>query len=208
MDMSEMSLRTVKYRYGKSNGTDREAEDELQRRGLNSKQLGDVLAEYGLKAWRTESKKAHKVARRKRRSVRNAKNRRHRLRRTERRRQEQIARIARLKEGVTIVGENFDPSASDGSCPSVGKEGRPMNGDDQFDYWADLLCTCQPHCEICEWHRRLRGQYDTRRELGEEMAEIIETSHAIELGVIDLPEGWETIPGRLRHYWAPADRGH
>lgn len=28
-----------------------------------------------------------------------------------------IARDARLKEGVVITGENFDPSACDGSCP-------------------------------------------------------------------------------------------
>ncbi len=116
-DITKTSTDWLKYRYGQSNGKDREAGDELQARGLNSKQLGDLLAEYGLKTWRSEAKKAHKIARRKRRSVRNAKNRRHRLRRKERRRQEQIARVARLKEGVMIVGENFDPSASDGSCP-------------------------------------------------------------------------------------------
>ena len=117
MDLSKMSLRSLKARYGKSNGKDREAGDELQARGLNSKQLGEVLAEYSQEVWRTEAKKAHKVARKKRQSVRNAKNTRHRLRRRERRKQEQFARVTRVKACVTIVGKNFDPSASDGSCP-------------------------------------------------------------------------------------------
>lgn len=117
MDISKLSLRALKDRFGRSNGQDREAGDELQRRGLNSRQLGEVLWEHGQQGWRKEAKKAHKVARRKRRSVSNAKNRRHRLRREERRRQEQMARVARVKAGVTIVGENFDSSAWDGSCP-------------------------------------------------------------------------------------------
>lgn len=82
-----------------------------------------------------------------------------------------------------------------------------MNCDDKFGFWIDLLCTCEEMQHTCEWHRRLRGQYDTRWELGEEMDEIMETSHAIEVGVMDLPEGWEPIPGRRRHYWAPANRG-
>jgi hypothetical protein len=100
MDISKTSLRSLKFRYGKSDGKDREAEGELQRRGLNSKQLGEVIWAYSQKQWRTEAKKAHKVARRKRRSVRSASNRRHYLRRKEHRRQEWIDFIARLKEGV------------------------------------------------------------------------------------------------------------
>jgi hypothetical protein len=117
MDITRMGLRRLKHRYGASNGHDQEAANELQRRGLNSKQLAEVIWEHGQEAWRQEAKKASKVARRKRRSVRVAKNRRHRLRRKEQRRQEQIARAARIKQGVVIVGENFDTSACDGSCP-------------------------------------------------------------------------------------------
>lgn len=60
-DISKMSLRSLKARYGKSNGRDREAEEELQRRGLNSKQLGEVLWEQGQQEWRKESKKASKI---------------------------------------------------------------------------------------------------------------------------------------------------
>lgn len=61
MDLSKMSLRSLKARYGKSNGKDREAGDELQRRGLNSRQLGEVLWEHGQQGWRKESKKASKI---------------------------------------------------------------------------------------------------------------------------------------------------
>ena len=67
--------------------------------------------------------------------------------------------------------------------------------DDKFDKWIDLLCTCAEYQHTCEWHRRLRGQYDTRRELGEEMDDIIETSIRIDHGMMDPPEGWEVIQG-------------
>lgn len=83
-----------------------------------------------------------------------------------------------------------------------------MYCDDKFTYWIDLLCTCETHHEVCEWHRRLRGRYDTRWGLGEEMEQIIEDSHAIYMGVIDPPHGWELIRGRNADYWAPANRGN
>ena len=206
-DISKTSLWGLKQRYATSNGKDQEAGNELQRRGLNSKQLREILWEHGQQGWQKQAKRASKIHTAQRTEKRIQKKRKQKKQRRERRRQKQIAKVARLKEGVKIVGENFDPSASNGSCPFSRKEEIPMNSDDQFDYWIDLLCTCETHSETCEWHRRRRGPYDTRKELGEEMAEIIETSHAIELGVIDLPKDWETIPGRLRHYWAPADRG-
>lgn len=77
--------------------------------------------------------------------------------------------------------------------------------DDKFDEWIDLLCTCETYWQ-CEWHRRLRGQYDTRSSLGEEMEQIIETSHAVEMGAMELPEGWERIQGKSCEYWAPPNR--
>jgi len=117
MSKKKPSLWSVKQRYGKSNGKDREAEEELQRRGLNSKQLAQIIWDYAQEGWRREAKKASKIRAARKRSVRNAKNRRHSLRRKESRRQEQIARVARLKKGVKIVGEGFDQFASEGSCP-------------------------------------------------------------------------------------------
>ena len=68
----------------------------------------------------------------------------------------------------------------------------------------ECLCCCESY--ECEWHRRLRWPGVNRRELAEEMWQIVETSHAIHIGVIDPPEGWELIRGRNCHYWAPADR--
>jgi hypothetical protein len=113
------SIRTSKLKrmYCESNGSDKAVEEELRNRGLNSRELTDLERSHSEQKWREQSKKAHKVARKRKRTVRIAKNIRHRQRREERRRQEQIARVARLKKGVVITGENFDPSASDGSCP-------------------------------------------------------------------------------------------
>ena len=108
---------TLKQIYGESNGTDKAVDEELRNRGFNTRELTEIQWSYNQRRWREQAKKAHKVARRRRQAVSNAKNRRHRKRRKERRRQEQLARVARLKEGVVITGENFDPSASDGSCP-------------------------------------------------------------------------------------------
>lgn len=82
-----------------------------------------------------------------------------------------------------------------------------MSCDDKFDQWIVPLCTCARCRHTCEWHRRLRGQYDTRSELGLEMEDIVKTSHAIHMGVMEPPEGWEQIHGRNAEYWAPADRG-
>lgn len=51
MDISKMSLWGLKQRYAKSNGKDQEAGNELQRRGLNSKQLREILWEHGQQGW-------------------------------------------------------------------------------------------------------------------------------------------------------------
>ena len=75
-----------------------------------------------------------------------------------------------------------------------------MYCDDKFDYWIDVLCTCESYWE-CEWHKRLRGQYETRDGLGEEMEEVVQVSHAVYMGVIDPPPGWTPIRGRNADYW-------
>lgn len=116
-DVTKTSTKALKYRYGKSNGKDREAEDELRRRGLNSTQLREVVWDYGGQMWGAEKKKANAIAKKRRRSIKNAKNRRHQLRRDERRRQKHLDRILRMKDGIRITRKEFDPSASDGSCP-------------------------------------------------------------------------------------------
>ena len=81
-----------------------------------------------------------------------------------------------------------------------------MYYDNKFDDLIDFLCTCAADQAPCEWHRRLRGPHDIRWELGEEMEDIFETSHAIDRGM-EPPPGWEQIHGKYRAYWAPRDRG-
>jgi hypothetical protein len=117
MDISKTSKWALKQRYGKSNGKDREAEEELQRRGLNSKQLAEIIWGHAQASWQKGAKRASKIHTAQRTEKRIQKKRKQKKQRRERRRWKQIAKVARLKEGVTIVGENFDPSASDGSCP-------------------------------------------------------------------------------------------
>jgi hypothetical protein len=116
-DVTKTSTKALKYRYGQSNGKDRQAEDELRRRGLNSIQLRQVVWDYGGEMWGAAKKKANAIVKKRKRKVKQAKNKRHAQRRQERRRQEQIDRVARMKEGIRITGKDFDPSASDGSCP-------------------------------------------------------------------------------------------
>ena len=79
--------------------------------------------------------------------------------------------------------------------------------DDKFDEWIDVLCRCEDYWE-CEWHRRLRRQHETRRDLGEQMEDIVGTSNAIHVGVSEVPEDWELIRGSRGEYWAPANRGY
>lgn len=116
-DLPSIRTSTLKRMYGESNGSDKAVEEELRTRGYNTRELTDLERSHSERKWREQSKNAHKLARKRKKGVRNASNRRHSQRRKERRRQEQIALVARLKEGVVITGENFDPSACDGSCP-------------------------------------------------------------------------------------------
>ena len=45
-DISRMSVKQLKFRYGKSGGTDKVAEDELRRRGLNDRQIHGIIHGY------------------------------------------------------------------------------------------------------------------------------------------------------------------
>jgi hypothetical protein len=107
--------------HGKSKGGNKAVEDELRRRGHNSTMLREAEWDHDQRRWREISKQAHEISRRQKKRVRRAKLKRKRDRRRERsrerQRQEQQARLDRLKEGVVIVGENYDPSAADGTCP-------------------------------------------------------------------------------------------
>lgn len=118
-DLTRTRTSTLKWRYGESKGTDKAVEEELRRRGFNSKQLAELEWDHSQKKWTKEAKKASVVRRAKKKAVRRRKQKRHKLRRAERRRQEKFARIARLKQGGVITGENLDPPACDGSCPIV-----------------------------------------------------------------------------------------
>lgn len=51
-DISRMSIKKLKFRYGESDGTDRVAEDELRRRGLTDVELRGVIHNYK-KGWYT-----------------------------------------------------------------------------------------------------------------------------------------------------------
>lgn len=116
-DLPSIGNSTLKRMYGESNGSDKAVEEELRTRGYNTRELNEIERSHSERKWREQSKKARKFTRKRKQSVCIASNIRHSQPRKERRRQEQIARVARLKEGVVITGENFDPSASDGSCP-------------------------------------------------------------------------------------------
>ena len=80
-------------------------------------------AEWGhdQRQWRKITKQASEVSRRRKKRVKSARLKRKRERRRERSRQRlrqnRADLLARLKQGVVIVGENYDPSAADGSCP-------------------------------------------------------------------------------------------
>ena len=116
-DLPSIRTSTLKRMYCESNGSDKAVEEELRTRGYNTRELNEIERSHSERKWREQSKKARKFTRKRKQSVCIASNIRHSQPRKERRRQEQIARVARLKEGVVITGENFDPSASDGSCP-------------------------------------------------------------------------------------------
>lgn len=45
-DISRLSDKRLKYRYGESGGTDKAAEDELRRRGMNDRQIRGVIYGY------------------------------------------------------------------------------------------------------------------------------------------------------------------
>ena len=74
--------------------------------------------------------------------------------------------------------------------------------DDEIDELMELLCTCETYWE-CEWHKRLKERDVDRRELEEEMEEIIWTTQAVAMGVIEPKPDWELIQGRNHHYWRP-----
>ena len=116
-DLPSIRTSTLKRMYCESNGSDKAVEEELRTRGYNTRELNEIERSHSERKWREQSKKARKFTRKRKQSVCIASNIRHSQPRKERRRQEQIARVALLKKGVVITGENFDPSASDGSCP-------------------------------------------------------------------------------------------
>jgi len=75
--------------------------------------------EHDQKRWREISRQAHEISRRRKRGAKSARRKRKERRELaqEQLRQNRIDLLARLKEGVVIVGRNYDPSAADGSCP-------------------------------------------------------------------------------------------
>lgn len=117
MDISKMSLRSLKARYGKSNGKDREAGDELQARGLNSKQLGEVLAEYSQERWQKGAKRASKIHTAQRTKARVKKRRQRTNEWWNHIRKRQLPKTTMPSEGTTNNESEVAPSASDGSCP-------------------------------------------------------------------------------------------
>ena len=107
--------------HGKSKGQNRGVEEELRRRGHNSKMLREAEWDHDQRQWRKIAKQASEVSRRRKKRMKSARLKRKRERRRERGRerlrQNRADLLARLKQGVVIVGENYDPSAADGSCP-------------------------------------------------------------------------------------------
>jgi hypothetical protein len=107
--------------HGRSKGGNHAVEEELRRRGFNSKMLAEIEWEYGQRQWCKAAKKASKISTAKNAEARRSRLKRKRARRRERSRerlrQNRIDLLARLKEGIVIVGENYDPAAADGTCP-------------------------------------------------------------------------------------------
>ena len=119
--VTKTSTRELKRIHGACKGGNLEVEEELRRRGFNSKMLAEIEWEYGQRQWCKAAKKASKIS-----TAKNAEARRSRLKRKrdrwrersrERLRQNRMDLLARLKKGVEIVGENYDHSAADGTCP-------------------------------------------------------------------------------------------
>jgi len=73
MDITKMGLRRLKFRYGESNGKDREAEQELRRRGFNWRELREVVWEYGGIKWGLAKSRANEIAICRKNRVRNQK---------------------------------------------------------------------------------------------------------------------------------------
>ncbi len=99
MDITRMGLRRLKFIYGESNGRNRDAEAELQRRGFNSKHLRQVIWDYGGIKWAEISSEAKLIAWRKKKHNRRV---RKRIRRQEReacRRQAHKDKMLREKAG-------------------------------------------------------------------------------------------------------------
>lgn len=119
--VTKTTTRELKRIHGKCKGQNKAVEEELRRRGFNSKMLAEIEWEHGQRQWEKTAKQASEVSRRRKRRVKSARLKRKRERRRERNReqlrQNRIDLLARLKQGVEIVGENYDPSAADGSCP-------------------------------------------------------------------------------------------
>jgi hypothetical protein len=119
--VTKTSTRELKRIHGECKGENPAVADELRRRGFNSRMLEQIQWEWGQQQWEKAAKRASKISTARngkaRREKKRAKEDRRRERSRERQRQEQQARLDRLKKGVQIVGEKYDPSAADGSCP-------------------------------------------------------------------------------------------
>ena len=185
MAITKTSLGALKTRYAKSNGTDQEAGNELQRRGLNSKQLREILWEHGQQGWQKQAKRASKIHTAQRTEARIQKKRKKKKQRGERRRQEQIARVARLKEGGR-QGWNQH-------------ERKEMHTIEEL---MGLLCCCVGYHQ-CDFHRILNARLITHDQLREEMEEILMVSHGIEREEWEIPDDWEPFKGNHHEYWRP-----
>ena len=115
--LDRLSKATLKWMYGKSQGKDIQFEDELRRRGMNSKQLAEVVWDFNQKQWTKSARKAGQRHAKQTGQAKRERRRQRRIRRRKDRRQKRLAVFAALKNGVVITGKDFDPSARDGSCP-------------------------------------------------------------------------------------------
>jgi hypothetical protein len=115
--VTKTPTKELKRIHGMCNGQNKSVEEELRRRGFSSKMLAEVQWEWGQRQWKKSAKKASKISTARNSKARRAKLKRKRDRRRERLRQNRMDLLARLKEGVRIMGENYDPAAADGTCP-------------------------------------------------------------------------------------------
>lgn len=110
LPLSKVPLYYLQWCQGEFKNKNPLVEDELRRRGLNTKQLREL-------EWNHDQSKWKKAAAEARESQRSKKKRARKRRAKKNKRQRQVAVTARVKSGFTVVGERFVPAQATSTFP-------------------------------------------------------------------------------------------